>query len=52
MAEDTYALLKGTYDIHTNYTYRFQSRDYVNRERAANLLKDLEKWKGLDKIVL
>ena len=37
MTEDTYALLQGNYDIHTNFTYSFQSRDYVNLERAANL---------------
>ncbi|MQY76252.1 MAG: hypothetical protein GH155_01315 [Spirochaeta sp.] len=37
MTEDTYALLQGSYDIHTNFTYSFQSRDYINLERAATL---------------
>ena len=52
MTEDTYALLNGTYDIHTNYKYHFQAKDYVNQEWAANLPRDLKKWKGLDKIIL
>ncbi len=43
MTEDTYALLQKTYDVHTNFTYSFQSPDYVNagRQRAlAARLKD------------
>ncbi len=51
MTEDTYAILKGSYDVHTNFTYTFQSRDYRNIERVENLPKDLGKWKGLDRIV-
>lgn len=51
MTEDTYAILKGTYDVHTNFTYTFQKREYKNIERAENLPKDIAKWKGLDKIV-
>ena len=36
MVEDTVALLEGTYDIHTNFTYSFQSPEYTNslREEA------------------
>ena len=37
MTEDTYALMAGNYDIHTNFTYSFQNRDYVNKERAGAL---------------
>ena len=51
MTEDTYALLEGTYDVHTNYRYHFEECDYVNKEREAGLPKDLKKWKGLDKII-
>jgi acetate kinase len=34
--EDVVALLKGTYDIHTNFMYTFQEKDYRNlmREKA------------------
>jgi len=51
MTEDTYALEEGTYDIHTNFTYSFQHRDYQNKERMEALPKDIEKWKGLEKIL-
>jgi acetate kinase len=51
MTEDTVAILEGNYDIHTNFTYTFQSPDYVNEEREKKLRKDMEKWKGLDKIL-
>ncbi len=51
MTEDTYALEEGKYDIHTKFTYSFQSRDYRNPEREANLAKDIAKWKGLEKIL-
>ncbi len=43
MTEDTYALLQGTYDVHTKFTYSFQSKDYENKARAAALKKDLKK---------
>ena len=52
MTEDTYAIMKGTYDVHTNFTYTFQSRSYRNAERDAGLPKDLAKFKGLDKAVM
>lgn len=34
--EDVTALIEGTYDIHTNFTYSFQRKEYVNsmREKA------------------
>jgi acetate kinase len=51
MTEDAYALMKGTYDVHTNFTYTFQSSDYVNKARAEGLKKDLAKTPGLDKIL-
>jgi len=51
MTEDTYAIEEGTYDIHTNFTYSFQRKDYQNKERVEALPKDIEKWKGLGKIL-
>ena len=52
MTEDAYALMKGTYDVHTNFTYSFQSPDYVNKARAEGLKKDLEKKPELANIIV
>jgi acetate kinase len=43
MTEDTYAITKGTYDIHTNFTYSFENPSYVNKERARALEKEIAK---------
>lgn len=43
MTEDAYALMNGSYDIHTKYTYSFQSPDYLNHQREAGLVADLKK---------
>ncbi len=43
MTEDAYALMNGSYDVHTNYTYRFQDPGYVNKQRAEGLENDLKK---------
>jgi acetate kinase len=43
MTEDAYALMNGSYDVHTNYTYHFQSPGYVNKQRAEGLENDLKK---------
>ncbi|HEY9053974.1 MAG TPA: acetate kinase [Rectinemataceae bacterium] len=51
MTEDAYALMKGTYDVHTNYRYFFESRDYVNKARAEGLEKDLAKKPWLKDII-
>jgi len=51
MTEDTYALMQGTYDIHTKFTYSFQSKDYVNKERAEGLKHDLAKSPELAEII-
>jgi acetate kinase len=51
MTEDAYALMKGTYDVHTKFTYSFQSPDYVNKARAEGLKKDLEKLRELATIL-
>jgi acetate kinase len=52
MTEDAYALMKGTYDTHTNFTYSFQSKDYVNKGRAEGLVHDLAKHPELAEIVV
>ena len=51
MTEDAFALMQGTYDIHTNFTYSFQSRDYINKGRAEGLEKELEKTPDLAEII-
>jgi acetate kinase len=51
MTEDAYALLQGTYDVHTNFAYSFQSPEYINKEREAALEEDLEKNPGLEGII-
>lgn len=51
MTEDTSALVEGTYDVHTNFTYTFQHKDYVNKERLAAFQKDLAKRPAMAGIV-
>ncbi|MCI1209475.1 MAG: acetate kinase [Treponema sp.] len=52
MTEDAYALMKGTYDVHTKFTYSFQSSGYINKAREEGLKKDLEKRPGIAKVVV
>jgi acetate kinase len=42
MVEDTVALLEGRYDVHTRFTYSFQSRDYVNPMREELFARECE----------
>ncbi|MDR1240173.1 MAG: acetate kinase [Treponema sp.] len=51
MTEDAYALMTGTYDVHTKFTYSFQSKDYVNKGRAEGLKGDLAKNPALASII-
>ncbi len=51
MTEDAYALMKGTYDVHTNFTYSFQSPNYVNKAREEGLKGDLVKRPNIAKIL-
>ncbi len=51
MTEDAYALMKGTYDVHTKFKYSFQDPAYVNKAREAGLKGDLEKHPELAKIL-
>jgi acetate kinase len=51
MTEDAHALLNGTYDVHTNFTYSFQDKSYVNKGRDERLQKEIEKNPALAQIV-
>ena len=51
MTEDAYALMKGTYDVHTNFKYSFQGKDYVNKGRAEGLESELKKNPDLAEII-
>ena len=52
MTEDTYALVEGTYDVHTNFTYTFQHREYVNKARAEALEGNIAKNPALAEVVV
>jgi acetate kinase len=52
MTEDAYALMEGNYDVHMNFTYSFQHKEYVNKERAAGLVEDLKKKPELEKVLV
>ncbi len=43
MVEDTVALMEGTYDVHTNFTYSFQNPDYINKLREEAFKRESEK---------
>jgi acetate kinase len=51
MTEDSFALVAGSYDAHTRFTYSFQHKDYVNKERAEGLREDLVKNPELASII-
>jgi acetate kinase len=51
MTEDAYALMAGTYDVHTNFTYTFQSKDYVNKGLAEGLKDELAKTPELKDLI-
>ena len=51
MTEDAYALMNGTYDVHTNFKYTFESPDYVNKARARGLKGNLEKNPAIESII-
>ncbi|QTQ11068.1 acetate kinase [Treponema parvum] len=52
ITEDAYALMKGTYDVHTHFTYSFQDPKYVNKAREEALLSELEKKPELKNIII
>ncbi len=49
--EDVVALLKGSYHEHTRFTYPFQKKDYVNKQREADFARQLEKRPFLKDLV-
>jgi len=51
MTEDTEALLMGTYQPHTRFTYSFQKRDYANHERAEALAQELKEKPQLKEVI-
>ena len=52
MTEDAFAIMQGTYDVHTNFKYSFQDPAYRNKAREAGLAKELEKNPELASIVV
>ena len=52
MTEDAFAIMNGTYDVHTNFTYSFQDPSYRNKAREEGLKKDLEKNPELASIIV
>ncbi len=48
--EDVVALLEGTYDLHTNFKYTFQDKNYKNLMRESAFEKECKKKPGLSKI--
>ena len=48
--EDVVAINEGRYDIHTRFTYRFQSEDYRNTMRDEAFARELEKKPGLARV--
>ncbi len=43
MTEDAFALMEGTYDIHTNFHYTFEEKDYKNKGRERDLVLNMQK---------
>ena len=52
MTEDAYALMSGTYDVHTNFTYSFQSHDYRNKTRDQALPNDIARNPELKNVLI
>ena len=52
MTEDAWALMNGSYDVHTDFSYSFQKPEYVNKSREEALLIDIEKNHALAEIVV
>jgi len=51
-AEDASAVAQGTYDVHTNFKYSFQSPKYRNGLRDESLVKELAKKPFLKKAII
>ena len=51
MTEDAVALIHGSYDVHTRFSYRFASSTYRNLSREARLNAELEANPQLESII-
>ena len=51
MTEDTYALTKGTYEMHTSFSYSFQKESYRNSERDEALRAEIREQPELKMIL-
>jgi len=51
-AEDVAAICNGTYDVHTNFKYSFQDKNYRNSLRDEALKKELKKKPFLKKAII
>ncbi|MGI5058321.1 acetate kinase [Treponema pectinovorum] len=52
MTEDAFAIMNGNYDVHTNFTYSFQSPSYRNKAREEALVKEIEETPELKDIIV
>lgn len=52
MTEDAYALMEGDYDVHTNFHYSFENKDYKNKARERGLVEDLKKKPYLKDLII
>ena len=52
MTEDAYALMNGTYDVHTKFHYTFEDPTYVNKARERGLVENLKKKPELKSIIV
>ena len=51
MTEDAFALMKGTYGVHTKFKYSFQDKNYLNKAREEGLQEDLVKRPNIAKVL-
>ena len=52
MTEDAFALMNGTYDVHTNFHYTFEDPTYLNKARERGLVENLKKKPELQSIIV
>ena len=52
ITEDAFALMKGAYDVHTNFHYSFEDPSYVNKGRERGLVENLKKKPELRSILV
>ena len=51
ITEDAKALVDGTYDVHTNFSYSFQDPEYSNYQRQEKLQEEYLSHPELEKVV-